>query len=151
MFVGELMCLFVYFGKTLLCKPKMPDDDEEETPASPGTKLAKKTKLKTKINPFLLAIPATFDICASTLMFMALTQCAASIYQMMRGFIVVITAAMARIFLGKKQYMHHYVSLLLIVFAVALVGLVGVMHSDSSEESGEATTTPFGILLLIIS
>jgi hypothetical protein len=35
-------------------------------------------------------------------MFVALTQCAASVYQMMRGIIVVITAGMAMLFLGRK-------------------------------------------------
>ena len=47
------------------------------------------------INPLWITIPALFDICGSTLMFIALTMTAASIYQMMRGVIVVITAFMA--------------------------------------------------------
>jgi len=46
-------------------------------------------------NPLKIAIPAIFDICGSTLMFIALTMTAASVYQMMRGVIVVITAFMA--------------------------------------------------------
>ena len=50
----------------------------------------------------LLAIPACFDICGSTLMNIGLTLCPASIYQMMRGAIVIITAGMAFVFLGKK-------------------------------------------------
>lgn len=54
------------------------------------------------VNPFTVAIPAMFDICGSSLMFVALTLCAASVYQMMRGVIVVITAVMALIFLGRK-------------------------------------------------
>jgi len=48
---------------------------------------------------------------------------------MMRGFIVVITAIMAVIFLGRKQYMHHIISLLFIVIAVILVGLIGIKQS----------------------
>lgn len=71
-------------------------------PLSPGGQAAKETKLKTSINPVLLAIPACCDICGSTLMFVALTQCAASVYQMMRGIIVVITAGMSVLFLGGK-------------------------------------------------
>jgi hypothetical protein len=35
---------------------------------------------KTNINPVLMAIPAAFDTCGSTLMNIALTMCAASIY-----------------------------------------------------------------------
>ena len=70
---------------------------------------------------------------------------------MMRGFIVVITAGMAKFFLGRPQYFHHYISLICIVGAVALVGLVGILHTDDSGDTGEATTTTFGITLLIIS
>ena len=141
MFVGELMCLFVYFLRRAFTKSKRsgePGDDfdsEEAIPVSPGTKLAQKTQLKTKINPLYLAVPATFDFVGSTLMFVALTQCAASVYQMMRGFIVVITSAMAVIFLGKKQYIHHITSLGVIVIAVAIVGLVGVIHSQAKADA----------------
>ena len=78
MFVGELCCLLVYFAKKSLTKKKV--EGEDVTPLSPGGQMAKETKLKTNINPILLAIPASCDICGSTLMFVALTQCAASVY-----------------------------------------------------------------------
>jgi drug/metabolite transporter (DMT)-like permease len=73
---------------------------------SPGAHAAKQMNLKTKINPLLLAIPAACDVIGSTLMNIALTQTAASIYQMIRGIIVLITAAMAMMFLKKKQYRY---------------------------------------------
>ena len=147
------MCLIVYFlffrGK------KQTEDEEESIPLSPGTQMAQETQLKTNINPLLLAIPASFDFCGSTLMFVALTQCAASVYQMMRGIIVVITAGMAMIFLGRKQYLHHYISLLIIVAAVAGVGLVGIAISNKNADSGDsdsgATTTVLGVLLLLFA
>lgn len=49
-------------------------------PSSPGTQVANTIHLKTNINPLLLAIPAMFDIIASTLMNIALTMVAASVY-----------------------------------------------------------------------
>lgn len=88
-------------------------------------------------------------------MFVALTQCAASVYQMMRGIIVVITAGMAMVFLGRKQYLHHYMSLLIIVAAVGGVGLVGIAISNKNADSGDSdsgsTTTVLGILLLLFA
>ena len=79
MFVGELFCLALFaFKKALFGAPS------------------------NDINPAYIAIPAIFDICGSSLMFVALTMCAASVYQMMRGVIVVITAGMAVAFLGRK-------------------------------------------------
>jgi len=71
-------------------------------PMSPGTKQAEQAKQLTNINPLWLAIPATCDFCGSSLMFVALTMTPASVYQMMRGIIVVITALMSICFLGRK-------------------------------------------------
>lgn len=70
-------------------------------------------------------------------MFVGLTQCAASIYQMMRGAIVLITAFFSVIFLKRKQYSHHLISLFLIVSGVALVGYSGIAASSKEEKDGE--------------
>ena len=86
------------------------------------------------INPLLVSIPACFDICGSTLMFIALTMCAASVYQMMRGVIVVITAVMAILFLGRKQFAHHWLSLFTIVLGVFIVGFVSIMASHKEAD-----------------
>mmetsp|Transcript_6838 Transcript_6838/g.11540 ORF Transcript_6838/g.11540 Transcript_6838/m.11540 type:complete len:329 (-) Transcript_6838:131-1117(-) len=84
-------------------------------------------------------------------MYIALTQCAASVYQMMRGFIVVITAFMAVIFLKKKQYLHHWVSIVIIFIAVFLVGLIGIMEGNNSEDDDAPSTSLLGVLLLVAS
>jgi drug/metabolite transporter (DMT)-like permease len=94
----------------------------------------------------MIAIPACFDICGSSLMMIALTMCAASVYQMMRGLIVVITAFMALVFLGRKQYAHHWISLVTIVAGVALVGIVSIYGHDSA-----TTSSITGILLLLLA
>jgi len=73
---------------------------------------------------------------------------------MMRGFIVIVTAAMAMIFLGKKQYCHHYLSMLTIMSGVALVGFFNVKYSEdqkSGDDSKETPTKPLGIVLLLIA
>ena len=69
---------------------------------------------------------------------------------MMRGIIVVITAGMAMIFLGRKQYIHHWLSLFTIVLGVFIVGLVGVTMSSKSEDEGSQTSL-LGIILLIVA
>ena len=51
--------------------------------------------------------------------------------------------------------MHHYVSLLIIVGAVAGVGLVGIAISNKNADSGDSdsgsTTTVLGVLLLLFA
>ena len=107
---------------------------------------AEEQKLSQNCNPLLLAIPATCDFCGSTLMFIALTMVDASVYQMMRGIIVVVTALMALIFLGKKQYRHHWTAIVFIIAGVAEVGYVAISY-DTGESSSDSPTT--GIILLM--
>ena len=67
---------------------------------------------------------------------------------MMRGIIVVITALLALIFLGKKQYRHHWTAIIMIVAGVAEVGWVAIaLEGDSGGNSSPVT----GIILLMIS
>lgn len=141
MFLGEFVCLFVYAAKVqyLKCKNKKTQDDpqsaQDAVPLSPGAKIAEEVELKRNINVFWFAIPAAFDCTASSLMFVALTQCAASVYQMMRGAIVVITAFFSVVFLKKKQYAHHITSMIIIVGGVALVGWASLAFSKDDDSS----------------
>jgi drug/metabolite transporter (DMT)-like permease len=59
-------------------------------------------------------------------MYMALTMVPASVFAMMRGMLVVITALLAMVFLGRKQYRHHWTSILFIVAGVFIVGYIAV-------------------------
>jgi len=66
---------------------------------------------------------------------------------MMRGLIVFVTAGMSMIFLGKKQYRHHFISLLIIVIGIALVGIASL----SKNGTGGTETKPIGIILILIA
>lgn len=67
---------------------------------------------------------------------------------MIRGVIVIVVAAMARIFLKKKQYRHHITSMAVLFIGVFLVGLSSMLNPD---EGGEASSTSvLGILLLLL-
>lgn len=100
-------------------------------------------------SPLLLAIPAAFDFTASSLMFIALTMTPASVYQMMRGFVTVITALMSIVFLKKKQYRHHWTGLGLIVLALFEVGYVAIVLGE--KEDGLVGSIALGIALLLIA
>lgn len=131
MFVGELFCLVLYSIKNL---------KRDEGP-------------KHNVSIYKFAIPAFFDVCGSTCALVALTMCSGSIYQMMRGSLVIFTAVLAYLFLGRKQYFHHYVSMFSIFIALAWVGYVGTSISNSSKEEDSETleTKPVGILLLLVA
>lgn len=67
---------------------------------------------------------------------------------MMRGLIVVITALMSVVFLGRKQYRHHVVGIMLILGGVFIVGLVSVL-ADAGSTSDSNGSALLGIFLLI--
>lgn len=145
MFVGEFCCFLLLFGKRWYYRnEKVPGTD---LTLSPGAAKATTLHLRTNINPLWLAIPATCDFMASTLMFIALTMVDASIYQMMRGIIVVIAALLSIIFLGRKLYCHHWVAIVLIVGGVAEVGIVAILKEGSSGSDDIV----LGIMLLLLS
>ena len=102
-------------------------------------------------SPLLLAIPATFDFTASSLMFVALTMTPASVYQMMRGFVTVIASLFSIIFLKRKQYRHHAFGLACIVIALAEVGVVAICLAPDNANDGLVGSIPVGIALIIIA
>jgi drug/metabolite transporter (DMT)-like permease len=114
---------------------------------SPGTVKASTLQLKTNINPLLLAIPASLDIIASTLMNIALTMVAASVYQMLRGMKIIITAAMSIIFLRKKLFRHQWSSVGVIFLGLILVGIAVLTNSNGKG----IETKPLGVIILILA
>ena len=77
-------------------------------------------------------------------------MCAVSVYQMMRGFIVIITAALSVTFLKEKRYCFHWLALCVIVFGVIIVGIVGINDSKEHKER-ETPTSLAGIVLILIA
>ena len=103
MFSGELSVFVAYGIKKWWVKRQIAANPEKAKQLlSPGTQQAEQKMLKMNPSPFLLAIPASCDFAGSTLMFIALTMVPASVYQMMRGFINVVTPILSIIFLKKK-------------------------------------------------
>ena len=103
MFSGEFSVFAAYGVKKAWMRYKASKDPENAAILlSPGTRQAGEKQLSMNCNPLLLAIPAAFDFTGSTLMFIALTMTPASVYQMMRGFINVVTPFLSIIFLKRR-------------------------------------------------
>ena len=140
-FLGELLCL-LFYGIGIWYYGKVQISDSEEK---------KDEHLKRNINVMWLAIPALFDIVGSTLLFIALTLISASIYQMLRGFIMLITTMQSIIFLKRRYHRHHWFSLTLIVLGVGVVGASSVIYSEEENESDHNNNPILGIILIISS
>ena len=162
MFIGEMGCWLVVFGfyltnlirsrytqTPILYQPIQQDDNEDDDATlRPTSQQAASPAMK----PFLpnaddratlegwkvtlLALPACCDITGTTLMNVGLLFVVASIYQMTRGALVLFVGAFSVLFLKRKLYLYHWLSLVVVVTGVALVGLAGAISSgDKSPHS----------------
>jgi hypothetical protein len=76
MFAGEMLC-FVFLAVKIYLD-KRAAQQQEGTSSSANN--ASQIKQRTNINPLLLAIPASCDVCGTTLMFVALVMVPPSVY-----------------------------------------------------------------------
>lgn len=143
MFFGELLCLPVYY-----CI--MHNRRKDQTPSSPNTQLAEKVNLKSTNNPFILGCPAFLDFFGSTIMFVALALVPASIYQMMRGFIVVIACFFSILFLKKRYFRHHWLGVILVTGGIIMVGIAAAIWGKP-EKGKTSGSIMVGIVLLIVA
>jgi len=88
-------------------------------------------------NPLLFAIPSICDLLGTTLMNVGLFYTDASVYQMLRGILVVFNAILAIIFLKQKLYPHHFIGIVLIVIGTALVGLTSFLYKKGGDHAAK--------------
>ena len=141
MFNGELICLLLYiliFKKAHLKEIEDPSFQAKLRNKPPPTGLVK------KFGKYLFGLPAAFDLCASTLMYIGLILSAPSIYQMLRGFIVVVVAIYSKIFLKKRIFKHQTLGVIIVFIGISIVGVASVLWSASS-----AKNPVLGIIVLI--
>ena len=96
----------------------------------------------------LLALPASCDIIGTTLMMAGFLFVAASIYQMIRGAIVLFVGLFSVIFLRRRLSGWKWISLFIVVGGVAIVGLAGVIeqHGASLPERQSTSSGPGELL-----
>jgi drug/metabolite transporter (DMT)-like permease len=86
---------------------------------------------KIRVNYLLIAIPASADLMTSTLQYIALNYISPSIYQMLRGGVIIVTAIFSMLFLKKKPTRAEIFGCCLAVFGIMIVGLSAVLFSSS--------------------
>ncbi|KAK0646465.1 hypothetical protein B0T16DRAFT_329371 [Cercophora newfieldiana] len=167
MFIGEMGCWLVvgimslyakYFGKQHTAyQPVRTTDDDGTSPddasirshtALNGSGNGAHSKSKTDgvltgWRVVMLALPATCDICGTTLMNVGLLLVAASIYQMTRGALVLFVGLFSVVFLRRKLHLFQWLSLVGVMTGVAVVGLAGAIQPDKKPVAGapHSTTT----------
>eukprot|EP00742_Colponemidia_sp_Colp-10_P001115 GILJ01001205.1.p1 GENE.GILJ01001205.1~~GILJ01001205.1.p1 ORF type:complete len:423 (-),score=79.83 GILJ01001205.1:132-1400(-) len=143
MFLGMTTIIFFYWYKLSKQKPTNPDalsqgliDGEQKKPSA------------WKVSLYIIA-PAACDLLASCLCFIGLLYTTASVWQMLRGSMIVFSAILSVIFLKRKLYAFHWVGVSLCSAAIVMVGFAS-MKSDNGMPEEEFSQEVMGMGLIII-
>ena len=169
MFIGESMGIPVYYilfkkkeeNKPLLIVAKKDEDEEKKEEEKEGEKGVptpdeEEEEKKPEINKFLLAIRAFTDTCSTGLANIGLILLPASIYQMLKGSLIIMTFLMSKFYIKNKHILDHYIAIPVSTLGVILVGLSAYMNAAEDEEKGnkdasDASQTLLGIILMLLA
>lgn len=155
MFFGESLCLIGYYVSLYISGKK----DQSESNSVDSIKLLSEESRQKENNadstgdeadktlpvasPYQLMLPALCDFVGSTVMTFGLSMIAGSIYQMLRGSLIIFTAVFSVIFLKNKIYRHNLLGIGSVLSGLVLVGVAafsktpieGCGDSDSSDNA----------------
>ncbi|KAH7096102.1 hypothetical protein BKA62DRAFT_720689 [Auriculariales sp. MPI-PUGE-AT-0066] len=124
MFLGEMLCflpvLYIHFFAKPSTEHNLPKSDDNRIPLQ-GWRI------------LWLWLPAASDLTATTLMNVGLLYTPVSIYQMTRGSLVLFVGGLSVIFLHRRLWLYQWLSLLVVVTGVAIVGLSGSLVKQVQE------------------
>ncbi|KIY64140.1 hypothetical protein CYLTODRAFT_425498 [Cylindrobasidium torrendii FP15055 ss-10] len=129
MFVGEMFC-FLPVLFSWVRSLRAPAVQLGEPPLKEATGRA-----LTGWSILLLWIPAACDLTGTTLMNIGLLYTPVSIYQMTRGALVLFVGFFSVIFLRRTLRLYQWVSLIVVMAGIALVGLSGSLVKEAAKES----------------
>ncbi|KAF8655987.1 hypothetical protein AX16_002847 [Volvariella volvacea WC 439] len=137
MFLGEMLCFLPVIFTWLQSKrqPSVhlpPDPDSDSEPAMKALPLDGWKIL-------LLWIPAACDLTGTTLMNVGLLYTPVSIYQMTRGALVLFVGTLSVLFLRRRLWLYQWVSLIVVMAGVGLVGFSGSLIKDTIKEPSSLT------------
>jgi len=117
MFLGEFLCMIAF--RVLVCYKSVNKQEME----------------KSNFNPLIFVLPACCDMTATSMMYLGLTWTYASVFQMLRGAVVIFTGIFSIIFLKRKLYGFHWLGMWLVLIGLALVGVASVIGGGSSSDA----------------
>ncbi|KAJ1721135.1 hypothetical protein LPJ53_004320 [Coemansia erecta] len=164
MFYGEMLCLACFYLFSLRrtrdvvenrdeYQPIIDEDDNEinaqvaeDVPTTDALPVVEGGPVELKPiagwATLLMWVPAACDLLGTTLMNVGLFFTTASVYQMLRGAVVVFSGLFSVLFLGHRLERFQIISLLLVVLGVTIVGLSNIIspapHAFAPGESPEA-------------
>jgi len=181
MFIGMFGCLAVY--EVMRCvqrakEKKAPAVSEKEPLVNSTASATEKAPAATMAvwkQYCIVCTPALCDMCATAMMNVGLLWIAASVWQMLRGSMVIFSAIFSKVFLKRELHASHWTGVGVVAFALVVVAFAALnqpprpvlvepssssSYYNSSEESSsapngkkEVTTlqVAFGCALVVIA
>jgi drug/metabolite transporter (DMT)-like permease len=152
MFLGMVIVLGIHFINVMMRKPKKGDDIQAHLLESATKKPAVKEATFWQASK-LIAIPAILDLIATALCFVGILYNSASVFQMLRGSMIIFSACLSVIFLRKKLHSYHWAGVGICCLAIVLVGYSNMMASSAA--GATSTSIPqskvvFGMALIVL-
>jgi hypothetical protein len=135
MFLGEMLCflpvIYTWLQSRRQSPVQLPSEDESLVPnkGEPEPEQLSGWKI------LLLWIPAACDLTGTTLMNIGLLYTPVSIYQMTRGALVLFVGVLSVLFLRRRLWLYQWVSLIVVMTGVGLVGFSGSLVKDAVKEA----------------
>ncbi|KAJ7694190.1 hypothetical protein B0H17DRAFT_1276476 [Mycena rosella] len=134
MFLGEMLCflpvIYTWLRSRRQSSVHLPEDDSlVPNKVSPEPEQLSGWKF------LLLWIPAACDLTGTTLMNVGLLYTPVSIYQMTRGALVLFVGVLSVIFLRRRLWLYQWISLIVVMSGVGLVGFSGSLVKEVIKES----------------
>ncbi|CEP22532.1 unnamed protein product [Cyberlindnera jadinii] len=144
MFIGEACAFLFVLGKSFRGRPGEYEPIIGGKPPLPASKV------------FVLAIPALCDLCGTTLMNLGLMYTPVSIYQMTRGALILFVALFSVVFLRRSINRVEWLSLVVVVAGIVIVGLSGKQNAgsesvDSAVSKEASSKLVVGITLVLLA
>lgn len=98
----------------------------------------------------IVSIPSFCDLIGSSMQQVGLIFTPVSIYQMLKGSILLFSAALSVWFLDKRMYTHNWVGVFLCVVALMMVGISSVMTIDAQPMVVSYWESLFGIAIVVL-
>eukprot|EP01046_Picozoa_sp_COSAG06_P095813 COSAG06_NODE_41920_length_386_cov_1.066202_1_plen_128_part_11 len=91
-------------------------------------------------NPLYLAVAGMCDMTATSMMYVGLTMTYASTFQILRGFVVVVTAVFSQFVLKRKQQIYQWFGVGMVVVGTIVVGAAPYVPPPMGTKGGAADT-----------
>jgi len=82
-------------------------------------------------NPFIFLPPAVFDMIGTSVMYLGLNLTYASSFQMLRGSVIIFTAVLSIIFVGRRLKAFQWLGMFLIISGLGIVGATDMISAGA--------------------